>query len=73
MYNANQLKDVCTEFIANNLGTLMEARFEYHNILLRALTIVKEHARLIPCLMTHLNTAEVWHAILSIFSDLASA
>ncbi|KAJ7388445.1 hypothetical protein OS493_037607, partial [Desmophyllum pertusum] len=26
LYNANQLQDVCTEYICNNLGSLMEAR-----------------------------------------------
>ena len=26
LYNANQLRDVCTEYICNNLGTMMEAR-----------------------------------------------
>lgn len=26
LYNANQLRDICTEYICNNLGSLMEAR-----------------------------------------------
>lgn len=28
LYNANQLRDVCTEFITNNLVHLIETRFE---------------------------------------------
>lgn len=28
LYTANQLRDVCTEFITNNLGYLIETRFE---------------------------------------------
>ena len=32
LYNANQLRDVCTEFITNNLVHLIETRFETERV-----------------------------------------
>lgn len=35
LYNANQLRDVCTEYICNNLRCFMEARFVKSQISVR--------------------------------------
>ena len=32
LYNANQLRDVCSEYICNNLGSLMESRLVFRRI-----------------------------------------
>ena len=48
LYNADQLRDVCTEYICNNLGSLMEARFVKSQIYPNTVRVkIREHVDLI--------------------------
>ncbi|XP_078373752.1 inhibitor of Bruton tyrosine kinase-like isoform X1 [Oculina patagonica] len=69
LYNANQLRDVCTEYICNNLGSLMEARTldSFSDEALREIS--KAYRNMVPRMAWRMITSSDLHTSICLDSE----